>query len=65
MKHGDLSAEIAPRIVVVFEGIVGVLPDPHDKKYLKAIGKKHWAEAIRFWQLNDFTLRKIWDLTAR
>ena len=65
MKHGDLSAEVAPRIVVVFEGIVGILPDPHDKKYLKAIEKKHWAEAIRFWHLNEMVLAKFWYLTAK
>lgn len=64
MKHGDLSAEVAPRIVIVFEGIVGILPDPNDKKYLKAINKKLWAEAIRCWKLDGRVLGLLWHLTA-
>lgn len=65
MKHGDLSNQPSPRIVVVFEGAIGILPKENEKKYHKAVNKKHWTEAVGYYELQELMLRKILDLTWR
>lgn len=62
MEHGNLSSVVAPRIVIVFEGAIGWLHDSKNKKYQKLLKKKQWDQAIKFWQLNDSMLDKIWNL---
>ena len=65
MKDGDLDNVTVPRIILVFEGAVGFLPDSNQKAYDKAVLKQRWDEAISCWELNELMLRKIWDLTFR
>lgn len=65
MKDGDISSEVAPRILVVFEGIIGSLHPKKEKQYLRAVRRSRWDEAISCWELNEHSLRVIWDLTYR
>jgi hypothetical protein len=65
MHKGDLSNEVIPRILLVFEGAVGYLPDERKKAFDKAMSKRHWDDAVALWELNDLMLRKIWDIMFR
>lgn len=65
MQHGDLSNVVTPRIVIVFEGAVGFLMNEYDKKYLKALKRERWWEAISYWKLNNQMLGRLWYLFAK
>jgi hypothetical protein len=65
MQKGDLSNEVIPRILLVFENAVGWLPDANIKAHAKARAKQHWEDAVACWDLNELMLRKIWDVTFR
>lgn len=66
MKGNDLSNRVVPRDVVVWEGLVGLLPDPKvqgiEAKYRK---RKRWDEAVACYEVNELLARKIWDITWR
>jgi len=57
MKGGDLSNEVTPRILLVWEGALGFCSD--DRKYQKAVRKGQWDKAITYWYLNDMMVRRI------
>lgn len=59
MKFGDLSNKVAPRIIITFEGAVGLLSGDNTKAYDKAVAKGDWHKAIRLFDLNNFMLNKI------
>lgn len=65
MQKGDLSHDIVPRILLVFEGAVAFLPDDKRKAFDKAYRKQRWTDALALWELNELMLRKIWDITFR
>ena len=65
MLKGDLSNKMLPRLVVVFEGAVGVVPDDRRKSYFKLCQKKRWQQAINCYELNDLMLSKLLDLRWR
>jgi hypothetical protein len=65
MDKGDLSNEVIPRILLVFEGVVGWLPPENKKTYDKLVRKGQWYYAVYEWELNDLMLRKIWDVMFR
>jgi hypothetical protein len=65
MQRGDLSNEVVPKLLIVFEGAIGYLPEDKRRMFEKAMGKGHWDDACACWDLNDLMLRKIWDVVAR
>ncbi len=65
MLKGDLSNKMLPRLVVVFEGAVGVIPDDKRKAYIKFCQKKRWRDAVKCYELNDLMLSKLLDLRWR
>lgn len=65
MKGGDLDNAVVPRIILVFEGALGFLPDSAVKDYEKAVKKQRWDDAIALWEFDEHMMRKIWDLTYR
>lgn len=65
MYKGDLSNKMMPRLILVFEGAVGVVPEDKKREYAKACQKKKWWDAIRCYDLNDMMLAKILDLHWR
>lgn len=70
MYKNDLSNRMMPRLVVVFEGAVGVVPDEKAKDYHKIISRRKvsdmdWWHAIKCYDLNNLILSKILDLHWR
>lgn len=65
MYKNDLSNRMLPRLVVVFEGAVGILPSDKHKDFDKAVKKNRWQDAIELYELNDLILSKILDLHWR
>jgi hypothetical protein len=66
MKRGELSNEILPRVYVVFEGLVGILPDAKTRT-LEALARKRkkWEQAASYYQLNVPTAGGMRDLYWR
>lgn len=57
MRNGDLSNKVSPRIVLVFEGALGLCSDI--KKHDKAMKKGQWEKAIDYWDLNELCARRL------
>lgn len=66
MKGNDLGNAVAPRDVLVFEGLLGVIPDPKVARLeVKFRAKKKWVEAVACYDINELLARKIWDMVWR
>jgi hypothetical protein len=66
MQKGELSNEILPRVYIVFEGLIGILPDAKTKA-LEALARKRkkWEQATSYYQLNVSTSGGMRDLYWR
>lgn len=66
MLKGNLSNDVLPRVYVVFEGLLGTLPDTKTKG-LETLARKRkkWDKAIEYYQLNVQTTRGMRDLYWR
>lgn len=66
MQHGDISNEVAPRLVVVFEGLLGLLPDARTRgKEALARKMKRWKAAANTYEINELLAKHIWDTVWR
>lgn len=66
MRKGELSSETLPRVYVVFEGLIGLLPDTKSRVAEKlARSRKKWDQAIEYYQLNVDTSQGMRDLYWR
>lgn len=67
MRKGELSSETLPRVYIVFEGLIGLLPNGiKDRNLLRlAQQRKKWDQVIDYYQLNTKTSRGIRDLYWR
>lgn len=65
MEHGDLSNVVVPRILVVFEGLVGYLQPDQVAEYNTRGSRGDWPGAVALWDLNVLALRKLNDLIIR
>jgi hypothetical protein len=66
MKGNDLDNRVQPRDVILFEHLLGILPDNDAmRRANKAIKKRRWREAVDCFDMNDMLVAKIWDLTMR
>jgi hypothetical protein len=66
VKGNDLANLVVPRDVLVWEGLLGLLPDPRTKvQEAKFRKRKRWAEAVACYQVHELLARKIWDLVWR
>lgn len=66
MQGNDLSNIIVPRLVVVWENLVGLSPDKRtDAKISRALKRKRWQQAVDLFEVNDVLVRHIWDITMR
>jgi hypothetical protein len=66
MLRGDISNEIVPRLVLVFEGLIGLLIDPRAQaKYDKAMKRGKYKDAVYAFELNEIVAHHIWDLSYR
>lgn len=66
MKGNDLDNLVVPRDVVVWEGLLGLLPDPkvaaQEEKFRR---KGKWKQAVACYEVNEMLARKVWDLVWR
>lgn len=66
MKRGELSNEILPRVYLVFEDLVGLLPDTKTKVLASvATKRKKWETLANYYQLNIPTSGGMRDLYWR
>jgi hypothetical protein len=66
VKGNDLGNLVVPRDILVFEGLLGIIPDPEvAKQEQKFRAKKKWREAVACYDINELLARKVWDLTWR
>lgn len=66
MRKGELTSQSLPRIYVVFEGLLGKLPDAKSKgAELLARKRKKWDQVADCYQLNIPTRRGLQDLYWR
>jgi hypothetical protein len=66
VEHGDISNEVAPRIIFVFEGLIGQLASESDEKKHRALVKVHaWKRAASMWTFDGWARKIIWDYTSR
>lgn len=66
MQGGELSNEIAPRIIVVFEGLIGRLPDRPTAAREQWYCRTHrWKKAVRMWEIQEITAKRMWDFSWR
>lgn len=66
MRKGELSTEMLPRLYIVFEGLVGVLPDTKTKA-LEALHRKRkqYEKAVAQYKLSEPTKQGLRDLYWR
>ena len=57
MLNGDLSNKISPRILLIFEGAVGICLDKG--KHDKLMKQGRWAGAVAQWTWNEPVIRRI------
>jgi pullulanase/glycogen debranching enzyme len=66
MRKGELSSETLPRVYVVFENLIGLLPSTKDRIAEQLARKrKKWEQAADYYQLNIHTAQGIRDLYWR
>lgn len=59
MQYGDLSNQVSPRILLIFEGSLGYLADVDRRKYAKVVRRGRWDLAVRYWHFNEMYVRQI------
>lgn len=66
MRRGELSNQVLPRVYIVFEGLIGTLPDAKTRA-LEAVARKRkkWQQAVDYYDLSIKTSQGIRDLHRR
>lgn len=66
MQGNDLGNYVVPRDILVWEGLLGLLPDVKtqavEAKYRR---RKKWKQAVACYEINELLARKVWDLSWR
>lgn len=63
MQKGDIDNVVVPRDMLVFEGLLGVIPDERIAKHeQKFRAKKRWQDALDCYEINDLLVRKMWHM---
>lgn len=66
MQGGDISNEVSPRLLVVWENLIGLLPTKADEaKASTYLRFKRYKRAINVFELNEMAAARIWDVTWR
>lgn len=64
MQGGDLSSDLVPRLVLVFEHLVGVVPSTPAKVAYEALTRaKRWGRAVEMLAVNEPLARQMWHIT--
>lgn len=66
MQGNDLSNQVVPRLVVVWEHLLGLLPSKTDEaKVSTYLRLKRWKRAVGVYQINEPLAHRIWDVSFR
>lgn len=66
MEKGDISSQVASRIIVVFDGLIGRLDNPVDAAKEKAFRKaRMWKRAAHCWTIDPLITKQMWDWVWR
>lgn len=65
MLKGDLSNSVTPRLLIVFEGLVGYMPKAKERQYKFDLRLHAWEQAVRLFEVNEPMARQIVDATWR
>lgn len=65
MEGNDISNEVVPRLMLVFEGLVGILPAKDERKAERLIRRKKYSEAVAIYEVNEPMAHRMWDITLR
>lgn len=66
MEGGDISNEVSPRLLFVFENLLGLLPTPkHVAQAQRHFKRKRYAKAVEVFEVNERLAHRIWDMTWR
>lgn len=63
MRDGDLSNEVVPRLLLVWEGAIAFCTD--EKKEQHYLGKQNFQGLAGIYTANDLMISKMWDVTKR
>jgi hypothetical protein len=64
LLNGDIDNRVEPRLLVVFEGLLGIHTDAKARAKYSTLVKVHrYQTAIRTFSLNEQLQRVIWDAT--
>lgn len=63
MKGNDLDNFVVPRDIVVWEGLMGLLPDERLRlREAKFRERGKWAQAVALYTINEGLARRLWYL---
>lgn len=66
MEGGDISNEVSPRLLIVWENLLGLLPTKtHEAKVGAYLRFKRYSRAVDVYVLNKTLADRIWDVTWR
>jgi hypothetical protein len=66
MLHGDISNRVEPRLMLVFEGLIGVHPDARSRaKYSMHTRLGNWRRAVRTFEINEGCAKVVVDAVWR
>ncbi len=65
IEGGNISNEIVPRFVLVFEGLIGLLPAKAARRETVARKLGQWKRVVNYYEPNEPIAHRIWDLTWR
>lgn len=65
MQGNDLSNEPVPRLLFVFEGLIGNLPDKRKAQESFAVKTHRWEKAVRYWDIDSRMVAHMWDIVWR
>lgn len=65
MRNGDLSNEVQPHAVLVFEGALGAIDRIRQGIFDRSVKRKRWDLAAEAWILNPLMMQRIWYVVMR
>lgn len=65
MQRGDISGDLVPRFVLVFEHLVGVLSGNHRNRlaFEAMCRAKRWKRAVDLLEVNEPLAKQMWHVT--